>query len=97
MLYTINKSPIMFRNLESCLEVAPPGDPILLYEDGVYAAVAGAETESLMNEVVEQHPVYVLDADLQARGLTRLVSGVEVVGYERFVDLVVEHNVVSWL
>ena len=39
MLYTINKSPLMFGNLKSVLRVAPVGEPLLLYEDGVYAAV----------------------------------------------------------
>ncbi|NOZ06651.1 MAG: sulfurtransferase complex subunit TusB [Chloroflexi bacterium] len=97
MLYTVNKSPIMFRNLETCLRIAPAGDPILLYEDGVYAAVAGATTDALVQEMLNQHPVYVLEADVQARGLTRLISGIEVVGYDRFVDLVVEHNVTPWM
>ncbi len=97
MLYTINKPPIMFRNLETCLRIAPAGDPILFYEDGVYAAVPGARTEALMQDVLSRHPVYVLDADVQARGLTRLMAGVELVGYDRFVDLVVEHNVVPWM
>lgn len=97
MLYTINKSPLMFRNLESCLRIAPAGDPILLYEDGVYAALASAKTEPLMKEIITQRPVYVLEADLQARGLRRLVDGVEVIGYDRFVDLVVEHNSAPWM
>ncbi len=97
MLYTVNKSPLMFRNLESCLRIAPSGDPILLYEDGVYAAVAGAKTEPLMTEILTQHTVFALEADLRARGLSRLVEGVEVIGYDRFVDLVVEHNVVPWM
>jgi len=97
VLYTVNKSPLMFRNLESCLRIALSGNPILLYEDGVYAAVAGAKTEPLMTEMLAQHAVYALEADIRARGLSRLVAGVEVIGYDRFVDLVVEHNIAPWM
>lgn len=97
MLYTINKSPFLSHNLERCLRCAPAGAPILLYEDGVYAALAGSGVEGLLREALAAHPVYALGPDLQARGLTRLIEGVEVVGYEGFVDLAVEHNVVPWL
>ena len=41
MLYTVNKSPLMTQNLETCLAMAPEGEPILLYEDGVYGAMDG--------------------------------------------------------
>lgn len=97
MLYTINKSPLMFGNLKSVLRVAPEGEPILLYEDGVYAAVAGATSEELVQQVLAQHPVYALQADLEARGLQTLVEGVEVTDYEGFVELVERHHVVPWL
>lgn len=97
MLYTINKSPLMFGNLSSALRIAPAGEPILLYEDGVYAAVAGAVSETLAKQVLAQHPVYALKADLEARGLAALVDGVEVIDYDGFVALVEQHDVAPWL
>ncbi|MFQ5616386.1 MAG: DsrH/TusB family sulfur metabolism protein [Anaerolineales bacterium] len=51
----------------------------------------------MVRKALENHPIYALEADLQARGLSRLVDGVQVIGYDTFVDLVVEHNVVPWL
>ena len=101
MLYTINKSPLMFGNLRSVLRIAPAGDPILLYEDGVYAAVGGPASGELLAEALAGHPVYALKADLDARGLTsrsdRVATGVQVVDYDGFVELVEQHNVVPWL
>ena len=97
MLYMVNKSPLMFGNLESVLRIAPSGEPILLYEDGVYAAAAGTASADLIRQALEQHPVYALQADLEARGLARLVDGVQVIDYDGFVELVEQHHVVPWL
>ena len=97
MLYTINKSPLMFGNLKSVLRLAPGGEPILLYEDGVYAAAQGTASENLIQQALNQHPVYALQADLQARGLASLVDGIQVIDYEGFVELVEQHHVVPWL
>ena len=97
MLYTINKSPLMFGNLMSVLRIAPAGDPILLYEDGVYAAVKGAASEELVAQAVADHPLYALKADLDARGLVSLADGVQVIDYDGFVELVEQHQVVPWL
>lgn len=97
MLYTVNKSPFVSGNLESCLRFALSGSPIMLYEDGVYAATTGTRVEALLREALADHAIYALEADLQARGLPRLIEGVQVVGYDTFVDLVAEHNVIPWL
>lgn len=97
MLYMVNKSPLMFGNLKSVLGIAPAGEPILLYEDGVYAAVKGAASEDLVRQALEQRPVYAVRADLEARGLTALVDGIQVVDYDGFVQLVEQHHVVPWL
>ena len=97
MLYTVNKSPLMFGNLKSLLRIAPVDEPILLYEDGVYAAVKGATSEDLVKQALDQHPVYALQADLEARGLTALIDGIQSIDYDGFVELVEQHHVVSWL
>jgi len=97
MLYTVNKSPLMFGNLKSVLGIAPAGEPILLYEDGVYAAAKGAASDDLIEQVLEQHPVYALQADLEARSVAILVEGIQVIDYAGFVELVEQHHVVPWL
>ena len=97
MLYTVNKSPLMFGNLKSVLGIASADDPILLYEDGVYAAARGTASEELVRQALEDHPVYALDADLEARGLTALIDGIQVIDYDGFVELVEQHHVVPWL
>jgi tRNA 2-thiouridine synthesizing protein B len=97
MLFTVNKSPLAFGNLESALRIAPAGEPILLYEDGVYAAVAGAAGEGMIAEALAEHPVYALREDLEARGLDSLVAGIQVTDYDGFVELVEQHHVVPWI
>jgi len=97
MLYIINKSPLMFGNLKSALRIAPANDPILLYEDGVYAAVREAASQDMVEQALERHPVYALQADLEARGLVSLIDGIQVIDYAGFVELVEQHHVVPWL
>jgi len=97
MLYMVNKSPLMTNNLETCLAIAPQGAPILLYEDGVYAAADGGRLVERIAAALARHPIYALDADLEARGIQRLIEGVQVVNYDGFVALVEEHNVVPWI
>jgi tRNA 2-thiouridine synthesizing protein B len=97
VLYMVNKSPLMHNNLETCLRIAPPEEPILLYEDGVYAAVPETTAAALVREALQSHSLYALKADLEARGLQRCIEGVEIIDYEGFVALVEEHDVVPWL
>ena len=97
MLFTVNKSPHLSRNLETCLRLAPPGAPLVLYEDGVYAAVAGTRVEGLVRDALDRHPVFAVEADLKARGIDRLIEGVRVIDYAGFVELVEQHPIVPWL
>lgn len=97
MLYTVNASPTSSRALETLLRVAAKGDPILLLEDGVHAARAGAATEALLREALAAHPVYAIGPDLAARAVTKVVEGVTVIGYDGFVELVEKHPVVPWV
>ncbi len=97
MLYVVNKSPLMTNNLETCLAVAPEGEPILLYEDGVYGAMDGGRLAEQMRLALARHPIYALQADLEARGIQQIIAGIQVVDYDGFVGLVEEHNVVPWI
>ncbi len=97
MLHIINKSPFTNSALDSCLRVAQGGD-VLLIEDAVYAAVAGA-AEKQVREAMKQFKFHVLQADLEARGVAdRVIDGINKVDYAGFVDLVAQNkNCQSWL
>jgi tRNA 2-thiouridine synthesizing protein B len=97
MLHTVNKSPYQFRSIQTCLRVAAEEDPILLYEDGVYAAMPGTMVTPLMERALKTHPIYAIRADLKARGVERILEGIRVCDYSCFVALVEEHKVFSWL
>jgi tRNA 2-thiouridine synthesizing protein B len=92
----INKSPFESMSLDDCLRYASDGSPILLYEDGVYGAVAGSALEDKMKGVMSNHDVYVLKEDFALRGLEKMMGGVKEVDYAGFVDLVEEHKTASW-
>ncbi len=98
MLHIINKSPLTNAALESCLRVAQSGD-ILLIEDAVYAATLGNAFAEKIQAAMENFKVYVLQPDLEARGLAdRLVAGISAVDYDGFVELTVANkNCQSWL
>ncbi len=97
MLHTVNKSPTGSGSLESALRVAAPGSPILLLEDGVYAARPGTRAQGLLASALAGHPVYALGPDLEARGIRQAIPGIRVIGYDGFVELVEQHAVVPWL
>lgn len=99
MLHIVNKSPFERTSLASCLRAAAKGGALLLIEDGVYAVVKNSAVEQDLRGAMAGMPVYALQADVEARGLTnRVMDGVKLVGYDGFVDLVAEHNnVQSWL
>jgi sulfur relay protein TusB/DsrH len=98
MLHIINKSPLTNSALDSCLRVAQSGD-ILLIEDAVYAATSGNAFEGKMREAMGRFKIYVLQPDLEARGLAdRIITGVSPVDYGGFVDLTTTNkNCQSWL
>lgn len=97
MLYTINNSSITSNALDSLLRIIPDGEMILFYEDGVYNAVKGSRDAHKVAQAAAKHAVYAIDADLEARGITAILPEVKVIGYDGFVDLVEEHDLVPWL
>jgi len=98
VLHVVNKSPLERSALDSCLRVARGGS-LLLIEDAVYAACRGNAAASRLASAAERLKIYVLQPDLEARGVgSDLVEGVTAVDYEGFVDLVVSHEAShSWL
>jgi tRNA 2-thiouridine synthesizing protein B len=100
MIHTVNKSPFERNSLDSCLRLSVKGSPILLLEDGVLAATKGTSVSDKVAAAQDNHPIFVLGPDLQARGLAKsdIADGITVVDYGGFVDLVVQHGTVqSWL
>lgn len=98
MLHIVNKSPLSNNALDSCLRVAQSGE-ILLIEDAVYAAASGNAFEGKIREAMGRFKIYVLQPDLEARGLAdRIIEGVSPVDYGGFVDLTTTNKTCqSWL
>ena len=100
ILHTVNRSPFEKSSLESCVEHALDGSAVLLMEDAVYAAMDNTRFQDLVSGAMGRVKVYALGPDLKARGIAseRILSGVEIVDYEGFVDLAVTHDSVqAWL
>lgn len=98
-LHTVNKSPFEKSSFDSCMEHVLEGSAVLLYEDGVYAAIKGSAAEGKV-KLAQGVKFYALGPDLRARGLSdeRVTDGVEIVDYAGFVDLAAEHDkVVAWV
>jgi len=99
MLHTVNKSPTERNAFDSCLAHAKKGSAILLIEDGIYAALKGTPAAKKLQETMKTVPVYVLEPDVEARGMKgRVIEGVKLVDYGGFVDLVAEYPTTqAWL
>ena len=99
MLHIVNKSPAQTTALASCLRFTRPGQALLLTEDAIYAATAAGAAGSGVAEAAKTLKVYVLQPDVEARGMAgKMMAGATPVGYDGFVDLVAEHSTnQSWL
>lgn len=100
ILHTVNKSPFQTNALTSALGHAASNDAVLLIEDAVYGALQGTGVSKDVESKAAQGKLYVLSADLAARGLAdgRLIGGIRQIDYAGFVDLVAEHKVTqAWL
>ena len=99
-LHTVNKSPFQNQTLLSCLGHAKAGDAVLMIEDGVYGAMSGTALNDAIANMAADVSLYVLGADLAARGINagRVADGVISVDYEGFVDLAASHDrTQNWL
>ncbi len=100
VLHIVNKSPTDRNALDTCLRLASADSGILLIEDGVYALRPGTEAAKRLQQAMETHRIYALQADMEARGLAddAIVDGVELVDYDGFVRLATEYDKTqSWL
>ncbi len=100
MLHTINKSPFENSSVSSCLSLCVKDSSILFIEDAVISVMKHSKFCSLIESSLKNFKMYALKPDLEARGLSleNVISGVNIVGYEEFVELTIEHDSVqSWL
>ena len=100
VLHIVNKSPFDRNSLDSCMRLASAGSAILLIEDGVYAVQKKSSAAARVQQAMANHPVYALQPDLQARGVTHdsIIDGIELVDYDGFVKLTTEYDKTqSWL
>lgn len=90
MLYTIATSPFHC-DFTAILRLITSEDVVLLIQDGVIAAVSQSTHLSKLQQIGAQ--VYVLDADVNARGLQNMISkDVILASYQDFVRLTVAHK-----
>ena len=98
-LHTVNKSPYERVAAATAFAHVLPGDAVLMIEDGVLGARKGGAFAKRIGEA-QDVAVYALKPDLDARGLKpdQLADGVQIVGYDGFVDLAAAHaRVCAWL
>lgn len=91
MLHTISTSPFQTHALQRCLRYLGPEDEILLIQDAV---VAGIEKNTWCDTLAQAGVnIYVLEADLVARGLREQMSDrFYLVDFSGFVELAVRHE-----
>ena len=99
MLHIVNKSPFERVAFDSCLTHANAGDSIIMIEDAVVGAVDGSSFSGKVKAAMADKTVYVLGADLAARGLDgRAMDGIVSVDYAGLVDLTANNDTTqSWL
>lgn len=89
MLHTLVNSPWRC-DFDAMVRFFSAGDDVLLFQDGVLAAIEGSRTL----EILLQAPIslYVLEEDILARGLSAQIStSATTVSYTDFVALTVKN------
>jgi sulfur relay protein TusB/DsrH len=89
VLFTLLRSPFESNELNTMELIAKDnGRGVLLFQDAVYYATMKPLREELLSK---NYSIYALQDELAARGFgAHSVDGVEVIGYDRAVDLIME-------
>ncbi|GHA07177.1 hypothetical protein GCM10008090_16190 [Arenicella chitinivorans] len=97
-LHTISKSWHQVSWLYELLAFASEGDAVLLLGDAVQCVDSPITLASFVAKCkVQGIAVYVLQSDMQVRGVGEPISGINRIDDTGFVDLVVEHQQqVAW-
>ena len=93
-LHIINKTFSNGALYADCCKAVLPGDAILLIESAVYSACTLQVTELVELQV----PLYALEVDIQARGISeRIHSQVQAINDDTFVSLTCQYKKsISW-
>lgn len=88
-LHIVSKSPFRTDTLQRCLTLVAPGDDIILIEDGVLAV-----TQPMLSDRLSAARIscFALSADLAARSLSIVDTGVQATDAAGFVALVCQHR-----
>lgn len=91
MLHILTCSPFQTQAFTQCCAMLDENDAVLLIQDAVIAVMA---ENSAIDAILKQRvKIYLLSADMQARGLSgNAYSEVEMVDYKGFVGLTVIHE-----
>jgi len=95
MLHLVFQSPIE----QAVLQRVDPGDVVIFLENAVLRILQNGTLESVLLELINNNRLCVLLEDIVVRGIAidELVSGVDVIDYDEFVELTVHNPVIqSW-
>jgi tRNA 2-thiouridine synthesizing protein B len=96
-LHVLSHSPFTDSRLSSCLRILGSQDALLLCGDAVYALQAGSAQRQALELMPEAIALYVLEEDMQARGLAPSAR-LTLVDYPGFVALSCQYDKVNtWL
>lgn len=97
ILHTINESPDTGSQLLACVSRALPDSAIILYEDGVYAALDKIAKRPNIELQKLDCKLYAVREDCEARGLQQaaLYEKIKLIDYPEFVELVTTYDVVQ--
>ena len=90
ILHTVKTSPFQTLAINNCLNLLSEQDSLLLMEDAVVASQAPHGHFKQLRLLAQQNRLFVLQADLDARGVTNLIG--QGCDYVQFVDLVIQHK-----
>jgi len=90
ILHTVNSSPFSSFSLNDCLNQLSGNDKLLLIEDAVLAVSGSVDCLDKLIKLHEEKRLYVLQVDLNARGLQAQYG--EIIDYSEFVNLCIVCN-----
>ncbi|WP_415057060.1 sulfurtransferase complex subunit TusB [Halopseudomonas sp.] len=99
IIHILRHSPTSNTSMASCLRVLASKQSVLLIEDAVYALLPESIALSNISLLPDEVRMYVLDADMQARGLALddLPKHIEPINYDRMVEICAQSSkVLSW-
>lgn len=99
MLHIVRHSPHTDNRFATCLRVLASGQGMLLIEDAVYALLPDAVRSNQISLLPAAVKLYVLEADLMARGLALddIPTRVQLIDYPGMVAICASYpKVISW-